>query len=157
MNHVYLPPNPFVESWTPPRTPKEAQARLSALRRDYALQVKGLRKAYAAEVEADRLEKQRKKEARLAALRVENEQRKAQKALLAEAKAAERKVADEKLRQTISKERAEKFEYWKMKEMQREENNRKKKELLKRQSSLWIGENELEQRVHTALVDSNPL
>lgn len=55
------------------------------------------------------------------------------------------------------KERAEKLENWKMKEKMREEKKKEKNELLRRQSSLWINEPELEKKVLEAIVDTTPL
>lgn len=55
------------------------------------------------------------------------------------------------------KERAEKLENWKMKEMLREEKKKEKNELLRRQSSLWIDEPELEKKMLEAIVDSKQL
>ena len=51
------------------------------------------------------------------------------------------------------KERAEKLENWKMKEMLREEKKKQKNELLRRQSSLWIDEPEIEKKTLEAIVD----
>lgn len=55
------------------------------------------------------------------------------------------------------KERAEKLEYWRMKTKQVEEKKKEKKEILHRQSSMWIQESELEKRIMSALIDSIPL
>lgn len=55
------------------------------------------------------------------------------------------------------KERAEKLEYWRMKTKQVEEKKKEKKEILHRQSSMWIKESELENRIMSALIDSIPL
>lgn len=55
------------------------------------------------------------------------------------------------------KERAEKLENWKMKEKMREEKKKEKNELLRRQSSLWINEPELEKKILEAIVDTTPL
>lgn len=38
-NHEFLEPNSFLGSWEPPKDPKEAEARLALLRRQYAKQV----------------------------------------------------------------------------------------------------------------------
>lgn len=100
-NHKFLEPNSFIGSWESPRDPKEAQSRLVQLRRDYAKQVKELRKEYIREVELARLEKLRKDEARREALRVQNEERKKQKAEVAKARAQERQVAEQEFRQTL--------------------------------------------------------
>lgn len=55
------------------------------------------------------------------------------------------------------KERAEKLENWKMKEKTREEKKKEKNELLRRKSSLWIDEPELEKKILEAIVDTTPL
>lgn len=99
--HKFLEANAFVGSWEPPKDPEEAQARLVQLRRDYAKQVKQVRKNYIQEVELLRLENQRKDEAKREALRVANEERKKLKAEAAKARAEERKVADEEFRRTL--------------------------------------------------------
>ena len=99
--HKYLEANAFVGSWEAPKDPKEAQARLALLRRDYAKKVKQVRKNYIQEGELLRLEKQRKDEAKQEALRVVNEERKKLKAEAAKARAEERKVANEEFRQTL--------------------------------------------------------
>ena len=99
--HTYLEASAFVGSWEAPKDPEEAQAKLALLRRDYAKQVKQVRKNYIQEVELLRLEKQRKDEAKREALRVANEERKKLKAEAAKARAEERKVADEEFRRTL--------------------------------------------------------
>lgn len=99
--HKYLETNAFIGSWEAPKDPKEAQARLAQLRRDYAKQVKQVRKNYIQEVELLRLEKQRKDDAKREALRVANEERKKLKAEAAKARAEERKVAEEEFRRTL--------------------------------------------------------
>lgn len=99
--HKYLEANAFVGSWEAPKDPKEAQARLAQLRRDYAKQVKQVRKNYIQEVELLRLEKERKDEAKREALRVANDERKKLKAEAAKVRAEERKVADEEFRLTL--------------------------------------------------------
>lgn len=44
-----------------------------------------------------------------------------------------------------------------MKEKRREENKKEKNELLRRQSSVWIDQPDLEKRILEAIVDSTPL
>ena len=100
-NHKFLEPCSFIGSWEAPKNPKEAEARLAQLRRDYAKQVKEVRKAYIQEMELMRLEKQRKDDARREAIRVANEERKKLKAEVAKVKAEERKIAQEEFRQTL--------------------------------------------------------
>lgn len=51
------------------------------------------------------------------------------------------------------KEREEKLEYWRKREKLVQEKKEKKKEDLRRQSSMWIDENKLEARILEALVD----
>ncbi|KAJ8755118.1 hypothetical protein K2173_018916 [Erythroxylum novogranatense] len=155
--HQFLEPNSFVGSWDRPRTPKEAEAKLAGLRRDYAKQIKDLRREYMKDTELIRLEKQRKEEARLEATRIANEERKKLKAEAAKVKAEERKIAREEFQQTLAKERAEKLEHWRMGERKREEKKREKKELLRRQSSVWINESEWEKTIVERIVQSSPL
>ncbi|BFG15405.1 hypothetical protein CerSpe_016790 [Prunus speciosa] len=156
-NHQYTDPNSFIGCWEAPKDPKEAEAKLAQLRRDYAKQVKEVRKEYIQEVELMRLEKLRKDEARKEALRLQNEERKRLKAEAAKVRAQQREVAEQEFRQTLLKERAEKLENWKMKEKMREEKKKEKNELLRRQSSLWINEPELEKKILEAIVDTTPL
>lgn len=102
--HEFLHPTAFVGSWwhsDPPKDPKEAERRLALLRRDYAKQVKQIRKEYIHKVELMRLEQQRKNEARKEALRLANEEKKKLKAEAAKLRAQERKVALEEFRQTL--------------------------------------------------------
>ncbi|CAH9120903.1 unnamed protein product [Cuscuta epithymum] len=143
-NHSFLPPNEYLNSWKPPKDPKEAEAKLALLRRDYAKKVKEVRKEYIKEVEVMRLEKLRKAEAKKEALRIANEERKAAKAAEKKAKAEERAIFEEQFRQTLLKERQEKLEYWKMREKKIEEKRKEKIELLRKKSSLWIDEKLLE-------------
>ncbi|KAI9128353.1 hypothetical protein K1719_001346 [Acacia pycnantha] len=152
-NHKFLEPNSFIGSWEAPKDPKEAEARLAQLRRDYAKQVKEVRKAYIQEMELMRLEKQRKDDARREAIRVANEERKKLKAEVAKVKAEERKIAQEEFRQTLLKERADKLETWSRMMRKHEEKKKEKKELLHKQSSMWIDESELEKKVLEAIVD----
>ncbi|XP_054788052.1 protein PXR1 [Prosopis cineraria] len=156
-NHKFLEPNSFIGSWEAPKDPKEAEARLAQLRRDYAKQVKEVRKAYIQEMEFMRLEKQRKDDARREAIRVANEERKKLKAEVAKVKAEERKIALEEFRQTLLKERADKLETWRRMMRKHEEKKKEKRELLHKQSSLWVEEPELEQRILEAMVDTKPL
>ncbi|KAL6194062.1 hypothetical protein ACLB2K_035146 [Fragaria x ananassa] len=151
--HRYTEPSSFIGSWDAPSNPREAEAKLAQLRRDYAKQVK----EYIKEVELMRLEKLRKDEARKEALRVQNEERKRLKAEAAKVRAQQRQIEEEEFRQTLLKERAEKLENWKMKEMLREEKKKEKNELLRRQSSLWIDEPELEKKMLEAIDDSKQL
>ncbi|XP_059446934.1 stress response protein NST1 [Corylus avellana] len=158
--HEFLEPTAYVGSWwhsDPPKDPKDAERRLALLRRDYAKQVKQRRKQYILEVELMRLELQRKDDARREALRLANEEKKKLKAEAAKVRAQERKVALEEFRQTLLKERAEKLENWRMKEKRREENKKEGSELLRRKSSLWIDEPELEKKILEAIVDTIPL
>ncbi|XP_073013145.1 uncharacterized protein [Typha latifolia] len=155
--HEFSKPCGYLGSWTPTKEPREAEARLERLRRDYARQVKQLRKEYAYEMEMQRMEKQRKDDARREAARLANEERKASKAAAAKTRAAERMVVEEEFRQALLKERAEKLENWKAKEKMKEEKKNGKKELLRQQSSMWISVENLEKRVLEAIVDTTPL
>ncbi|CAK7328429.1 unnamed protein product [Dovyalis caffra] len=101
--HEFLETNSFVGSWEKPKNPKEAEAKLARLRREYAKQVKELRKEYLVEVVAMRIEKQRKEEARKEAIRVANEERKKLKAEAAKARAEERKVEQEEFQKLLVK------------------------------------------------------
>lgn len=53
------------------------------------------------------------------------------------------------------KEKEEKLEYWRKRENLVQEKKEKKKEDLRRQSSMWIDENKLEARTLEALVDGS--
>ncbi|PIN19079.1 hypothetical protein CDL12_08248 [Handroanthus impetiginosus] len=141
--HEFRPPSTYINSWKPPRNPKEAAAQLASLRRDYDRKVKEIRKEYIQEMELQRIEKLRKDEARKEALRIANEQRKAEKDAKKKAEAIERQAAEEEFRQMLMKERADKLEYWRMREKNIEEKKKEKKELIRRQSSLWIDESEV--------------
>ncbi|KAI8003337.1 hypothetical protein LOK49_LG08G02343 [Camellia lanceoleosa] len=156
-SHQFLEPNTFLNSWKPPKDPKEAEAKLLQLRRQYAKKMKEVRKEYIQEMELQRLEKQRKDDARREAIRIANEERKAAKAATKKAKAAEREAAEEEFRKTLLKERTEKLEYWRMKENKIEEKKKDKNELVRRQSSMWINEPELEKKILEAIVDTTPL
>ncbi|GMI70495.1 hypothetical protein like AT5G49210 [Hibiscus trionum] len=145
--HKYLDPNSFLGSWKSPTDPKEAEKKLAQLRRDYAKQVKNVRKEYIHEMELLRLEKLRKEEARKEAIRVANEERKRLKAEAAKVRAQERMVAQEEFRQTLLKERAEKLENWRMKQKLHENKKTEANELLRRRSSIWIEEHELEKKL----------
>ncbi|XP_039137438.1 LOW QUALITY PROTEIN: inner centromere protein [Dioscorea cayenensis subsp. rotundata] len=141
----------FLGSWEKPDDPRVAQARLDHLRKDYKRQVKQLRREYAHDVELLRVEKQRKDEARREAARLANEQRRAAKAAAAETRAAERIAFQEEFRQTLLKERAEKLELWRARELQREKKKAEQKELLLRQSSMWVAEEKSEKRILDAI------
>lgn len=152
-NHKFLSPHSFLGSWEAPRDPKEAEAKLALLRRDYAKQVKEVRKEYIREMEAMKLDKERKDEARREALRLANEERKKLKAQAAQLRAQERDIERQQFRQTLLKERAEKLEYWRMKVKMHEDKKAEKKELLNRQSSMWIDEGNLEKKVVESMVE----
>lgn len=156
-NHKYLSPSEFINSWDPPKDPKEAKSKLAHLRRQYAKQVKEVRKEYIQEMELQRIEKQRKDEAKKEALRIANEERKAAKMAAKKAKAAERQLVEEEFRQTLLKERTEKLEYWRKREKLMLEKKEKKNEILRRQSSVWIDESEMEKKTVEAIVDAIPL
>ncbi|KAJ4969392.1 hypothetical protein NE237_016093 [Protea cynaroides] len=101
LEHEFSESNEFLGSWKAPKDPKEAEANLGKLRRDYAKQVKELRKQYIYEMELQKQEKQLKDEANRNAIRIAREERKAAKAAMAQARAAERKVLEEEFRQTL--------------------------------------------------------
>lgn len=151
-NHSFLPPNEYLNSWKPPKDPKEAQYKLALLRRDYAKKVKEVRKEYIKEMEVMRLEKLRKTEAKKEAMRIATEERKAAKAAKKKAKAEERAIFEAQFRQTLAKERQEKLEYWKMREKKFEEKKKEKRELLHKKSSLWIDEDALGKKALEAIV-----
>ncbi|KAG8375989.1 hypothetical protein BUALT_Bualt09G0016400 [Buddleja alternifolia] len=142
-HHDYLPPSSYINSWKPSQNPKVAAAQLAFLRLDYDRKVKQMRKQYIGEMELQRIEKLRKDEARKEALRIANEERRAAKDAKKKAEAIERQAAEEEFRQMLVKERAEKLEYWRMREKQVEEKKKEKNEVLRRQSSLWIDEDKL--------------
>lgn len=100
-NHKFLEANSFLGTWEAPKDPKEAERKLAQLRRDYAKQVAELRKEYVHEMELLRLEKQRKDEARMQAIRAANEERKRLKAEIAKVRAQERMVAEEEFRKIL--------------------------------------------------------
>ncbi|KAK7272905.1 hypothetical protein RIF29_13947 [Crotalaria pallida] len=150
-NHNYLQPNSFLGSWRPPRDPKEAEARLALLRREYAKQVKEVRKEYIREMELMALEKRRKDEARREALRVANEERRKVKAEAAKVRAQERQIARQHFHETLLKERAAKLEHWRMQIQKHSEKKTEKKELLRKQSSIWIDEADLEEKILNAV------
>uniref|UniRef100_A0A803M807 Uncharacterized protein n=1 Tax=Chenopodium quinoa TaxID=63459 RepID=A0A803M807_CHEQI len=88
-------------SWEPPKNPKEAQAKLAFLRRDYAKQVKEPCKEYIHEMELQREEQLRKDEARKAEILQQREKRNKSKAAATQARAAERKAFEEEFRNTL--------------------------------------------------------
>ncbi|CAA6673363.1 unnamed protein product [Spirodela intermedia] len=108
-------------------------------------------------MEMQRQEKLRKDEARREAVRVAKEEREAAKAAAAKVAAAERKAIEEEFRQTLLKERTEKLESWRAKEQLHEKKKDERSELLRRQSSMWIDESELDKRITEALVDTTQL
>lgn len=155
-NHEFLQPNDYLNSWRVPKDPKEAEAKLARLRRAYAKKVKEVRKEYIQEMELQRIEKMRKDEAKKEAQRIANEERKAAKAAEKKAKAKEREAAEEEFRKTLLKERQEKLEYWRMREKNFAKKKKEKNDLLRRQSSMWIDEKDLDQKILEAAID-NPV
>ncbi|KAF2565074.1 hypothetical protein F2Q70_00018548 [Brassica cretica] len=170
--HSFLEPERYINSWEPPKDPRDAERMLAQLRRDYAKKVSLYRKDYVHEIEMLRAEKQRKDEARLVAERAANEERRRLKAEAAKVRAEERKVFEEEFRRTLGifasyasgvlfnrrmKEREEKLEFWRMTGQKREEKKKDKKKLLHEQSSLWIEPKELEKKITEALVESTTL
>ncbi|RRT74261.1 hypothetical protein B296_00006974 [Ensete ventricosum] len=155
--HEFSKPCELVGSWTPCANPREAAAKLDRLHRDYRKQMKQVRAEYAYEMELLRIENQRKDDARREAVRLANEERKKAKAAAAETRAAERKAFKEELRLTLLKERTQKLESWRTKEKLREEKKAEKNELLRRQSSEWIKDENFERKILEAIVDTTPL
>ncbi|KAI3969684.1 hypothetical protein MKX01_020245 [Papaver californicum] len=153
----YSEPCNLLGSWKAPKDPKEAQAKLRLLRRDYAKQVRELRKDYFNEMELQRQEKQLKEEAKKEAIRIAKQERKAAKAAMSKARAAERQIFEEEFRQTLMKERAQNLESWRLKERAKEEKNLEKVKELRKQSSAWNEETDMEKKILEAIVDSNPL
>ncbi|KAG9132782.1 hypothetical protein Leryth_014050 [Lithospermum erythrorhizon] len=153
-HHEFLSPTPYRNSWTPPNTPKQARSQLAALRRQYDNHLKEFRINYIREMEIMRIEKLRKDKAKKEALRIANEARKADKAARKKAKAKERELADQQLRLTLLKERAEKLEYWREREKKFEEKKKAAKELTRRKSSMWIDEVELEKKLLENFVET---
>ncbi|XWS35157.1 hypothetical protein CRYUN_Cryun21dG0101800 [Craigia yunnanensis] len=152
--HKFLDPNSFLGSWKSPNDPKNAEKKLALLRREYAKQVKHVRKEYIHEMELLRLEKLRKEEARKEAIRVANEERKRLKAEAAKVRAQERMIAEAEFRQTLLKERAEKLENWRMKQKIHVGKKKEVNELLRKQSSMWIEEHDLERKILDSTADS---
>ncbi|XP_021734180.1 mediator of RNA polymerase II transcription subunit 12-like [Chenopodium quinoa] len=152
-NQVYLKPSNIIGSWEPPKNPKEAQAKLAFLRRDYAKQVKELRKQYIHEMELQREEQLRKDEARKVEILRQREERNKSKAAAAQARAVERKAFEEDFRNTLMKERTEKLEYWRMREKSIEEKKNNEKELIRRQSGKWIEEGQMEAMIMRTVID----
>ena len=99
--HSFLEPERYINSWEPPKDPRDAERMLAQLRRDYAKKVSLYRKDYLHEIEMLRVEKQRKDEARLVAERAANEERRRLKAVAAKVRAEERKVFEEEFRRTL--------------------------------------------------------
>ncbi|KAF3785005.1 hypothetical protein EJ110_NYTH10595 [Nymphaea thermarum] len=155
--HEFSESSLYLGSWKAPKDPREAEAALGLLRRDYAKKVKDLRKQYMYEMEMQQQEKERKDEARRETIRLAKEERKAAKAKIAEGRAAERLLLDQEFRETLRKERAEKLELWRSREQQRGEKKQEKGDLLRRQSSVWVGQSELEKKILEAIVDTTPL
>ncbi|KAL6526685.1 hypothetical protein OROGR_015775 [Orobanche gracilis] len=156
-HHEFVPPSSYINSWKPSRNPKEAAAQLALLRRDYDRKVKQMRKVYIQEMEFQRIEKLRKDEARKEALRIANEERKAAKDAKKKAEAIERQAAEEEFRQMLMREKAEKLEYWRMREQKIEEKKKEKNELLRRRSSLWVDESDLERKIAEAVIYNTSL
>lgn len=156
-DHEFLPPNNYINSWDFPRDPKEAERKLAMLRRQYAKDVKAVRKEYIREVEVQKLEKIKKDQAKKEAMRIANEERKAAKVAQRKAKAKERELAEEEFRQALMKERAAKLEYWRSRTGKIKERKKEKIELIRKQSSTWIEEDKLEKKILEVVIDSTPL
>ncbi|XP_060182769.1 uncharacterized protein LOC132612671 [Lycium barbarum] len=101
-SHGFLPANKYLNSWTKPKDPKEAEAKLAFLRREYAKKVREVRKEYIHEMEMQRIEKMRKDAAKKEAQRIANEERKVAKAAEKKTKAMEREAAQQEFRKTLA-------------------------------------------------------
>ncbi|XP_073300899.1 uncharacterized protein [Primulina huaijiensis] len=156
-HHEFLPPSTYINSWKPPRNPKEAATQMDFLRRDYSRKVNQMRKVYIEEMELQRAEKLRKDEARKEALRITNEERKAAKDAKKKAESIERQAAEEEFRKMLAKERLEKLEYWKMRQRKIEERKKEMKELVRRKSSMWIEESDLVKTAMEKSIDTSGL
>lgn len=55
------------------------------------------------------------------------------------------------------KERADKLEYWRMREKKIQEKKKEKQELVHRLSSLWVEESKLEEKILAAITDVTSL
>lgn len=136
---------------------REAWARLERLRKGYAREVGELRRQYAYEAQLLEAERQRKAEARAEAARVANEERKAAKAAAAQTRAAERRAFELDFRQALMKERAQKLESWRNKEKLKAQKKTEHRELLRRQSSVWVSEDKMEKKILEAIMHTTPL
>lgn len=105
-------------------------------------------------MELQRIEKSRKDAARKEALRIANEERRLAKDAKKKAEAIERQAAEQEFRQMLMKERADKLEYWRMREKKIEEAKIEKKQLVRKQSSKWVDESELQRATLEKLVDN---
>lgn len=157
--HEHSKPSGFLGSWEPEaaRDPREAWARLERLRKGYARDVRDLRRQYAYEVQLSEAERQRKAEARAEAARIANEERKAAKAAAAQTRAAERRAFELDFRQALMKERAQKLEGWREKEKLKAQKKAEHRELLRKQSSLWVAEDKMEKKILEAILHTTPL
>ena len=164
--HEFSQPSDYLGSWAE-RAPatvaagggdtREAWARLERLRKGYAREVGELRRQYAYEAQLLEAERQRKAEARAEAARVANEERKAAKAAAAQTRAAERRAFELDFRQALMKERAQKLESWRNKEKLKAQKKAEHRELLRRQSSVWVAEDKMEKKILEAIMHTTPL
>uniref|UniRef100_A0ACD5YC64 Uncharacterized protein n=4 Tax=Avena sativa TaxID=4498 RepID=A0ACD5YC64_AVESA len=157
--HDFSKPSEYLGSWEPSAAedPREAWARLDRLRKGYARDVRDLRRQYAYEVQLLETERQRKEEARAVAARIANEERKAAKAAAAQTRAAERRAFELDFRQALMKERSQKLESWREKEKLKAQKKEERRELLRKQSSMWVSEDKLENKVLQAILHTTPL
>lgn len=147
----------FIGSWKPTDNPGLAKSRLVKLRKSYEKEVKELRKQYFYEVEAKKLEDQAKREAELERMKVAREERKAAKRKQSQLLAAQRQQQAEEFREMLSKERARKAERRMQKDKTHEQRRAREKELVRKKSSLWIEEKDLDRRIVESMVDTTPL
>ncbi|VAH92729.1 unnamed protein product [Triticum turgidum subsp. durum] len=89
--------------------------------------------------------------------RVANEERKAAKAAAAQTRAAERRAFELDFRQALMKERAQKLESWRNKEKLKAQKKAEHRELLRRQSSVWVAEDKMEKKILEAIMHTTPL
>ncbi|KAF2906662.1 hypothetical protein DAI22_12g036100 [Oryza sativa Japonica Group] len=114
----------------------------------------GLRGQYAYEAQLLGAERQRRAEARAEAARLATDER---KAAAAQTRAAERRAFEDYFLQALMKVRGEKLENWREKEKLKADKRAEDRELLGRKSSVWIADNELENRILKAIKFTTPL
>uniref|UniRef100_A0A0E0MJL7 DUF668 domain-containing protein n=1 Tax=Oryza punctata TaxID=4537 RepID=A0A0E0MJL7_ORYPU len=129
-------------------SPRGIPARRARLRKGYVRDVRQLRGQYAYEAQLLEAKRQRKAEARAEAALLASEERKA---------AAEHRAFEEDFLQALMKERGEKLESWREKEKFKADKKAEDRELLRRKSSVWVAENQLEDIILRAIERTTPL